>query len=1254
MASNDGIWKTLTGLIAETAGLSAAGLSRSDNIFALGVDSLGLLKLGQEVEKRFHVELPLVSLADELSTLGAIGDWLEKHCGAATAPSAPAPLPPAPPPPPPASAAQAEAGRSGAPPAPPAAAPAAESRELALARRQMEDFLALAKMQWDSLRQPGGGAERRGPGKESPPPNLRGFRLEPDKLDPRQREFVDGLVARHAARTAASKAHTARFRAHFADWKHTLGFRATLKDAFYPIVAAEAKGGRFRDLDGNDYLDIALGMGVNFLGHAPEYVAGAVREALAAGMPLGPQSRDAGEAAELLAGLTGHDRVVWSNTGSEAVMFSLRLARAVTGRRKAVLFGGSYHGVSDGVLAMATPDGTAPSSAGVTPGAVEDVAVLEYGSAAALDEIARLGPGLAAVLVEPVQSRKPALQPAGFLRELRRLADRHGFALIFDEMITGFRIHAGGAQAWFGVKSDMSCYGKIIGGGVPVSAVAGTRRFLDGIDGGQWNYGDDSLPSAEASGIVYGGTYSRHPLAMAAVKAVMLHFREQGPALQERVNALAARLCDSLNLFFEREEVPVRVERFASQFRFESFGRYNLLLQPLEMDLFFLLLMEMGVYTWERRICFLSTEHDDRDVDVIIASVKRAVATLRSGGFPFRSEGDAPRRFFPATPAQLRVFAVMERPGAGLLNHLVAAFEVEGALDIDRMEDAVAGVIARHEALRTSLHLIEGDALQKIWPEAPFRLERYGDMAFEAFSERFVRPFAMDRPPLFRAAVARLENGRTVLAFDLHHAVADGLSLDIIAREVAAGYAGSGPASQPRQYREFHDDVAGTRHAETTKSLADAWREELADFPPELKLPSGPGTESGGFSGGKFFARWGRERTERARAFAKDRGVTPFMLHAALLGLALRRLTGAEDFYIGTAAGARPPGAEGTVGMFANTLPLRLRPARGLPVGEYLERVRKSCLGVFARQNCPFEVIADQAPDRNRPIFSVMFPYERAAAERTSLAASLEFRPVDLPVPASFYDLNWEVIEEDEAVLFKIGYRDAAFSRGAAERFMRLYDGVFDELCRGSARRVGDIDGLPESERAWLEAREDPLAADGRPLPPRDAFAEAWRGAVAREKDGDAPAIRAPDGSRTRRELESRAQTLALRLAGAGVKPGDRVATLLPPGAELVAAALAIWRSGGVYMPLDPGHPPARNQDLIDRLRPAALLVEGDEHPRALGASGGAVPGTDYVFFTSGSTGEPKAVQGRLAGVEHFLAWENSLIAESVKASADS
>ena len=156
---------------------------------------------------------------------------------------------------------------------------------------------------------------------------------------------------------------------------------------------------------------------------------------------------------------------------------------------------------------------------------VQDVLVLRYDDPESLNLVGKHADELAAVLVEPVQSRNPDLQPREFLQSLRDLTAQSGIALIFDEEITGFRLDGGGAQAWFGVQADLATYGKALGGGMPIGAVAGKARFMDALDGGEWNFGDDSIRSR--SDLLW-GTFVRHPLAMAAASAVLRHLQLPG------------------------------------------------------------------------------------------------------------------------------------------------------------------------------------------------------------------------------------------------------------------------------------------------------------------------------------------------------------------------------------------------------------------------------------------------------------------------------------------------------------------------------------------------------------------------------------------------------------------------------------------------------------------------------------------------------------------------------------------------------
>ncbi|MEH2067460.1 MAG: MupA/Atu3671 family FMN-dependent luciferase-like monooxygenase [Nostoc sp.] len=444
-------------------------------------------------------------------------------------------------------------------------------------------------------------------------------------LNPRQQQHLEELIARYTKRTQKSKRAKQSYHHVLSDSRAAAGFRPSIKEIVYPIVCDRSVGCRFWDVDGNEYVDITMGFGVHLFGHNPPFVIEALQEQIKLGMQVGPQPSLVGEVAELFCELTGLERVTFCQSGTEAVMTSLRLARTATGRTKVALFSGSFHGHFDGVLARTQASHervSVPVAPGVTPHMVEDVVVLDYGDRSALEYIEAHAHELAAVLVEPVQSRRPDLQPQEFLQQLRQLTAKAGTILIFDEIITGFRIHPGGAQSHFGVKADLATYSKILGGGLPFAAVAGKATLMNGIDGGQWNYGDDSYPEAERT--FFAGTFNKHPLALAAARAVLKHLKNQGSVLQEQLNQRTAKLAQTLNSFFEQERVPIQVVYFGSLFRF-SFKK--------NLDLFFYHLIEKGVYVWEGRTCFLSTAHTDTDIQYVIQAVKESIAQMQAAGF---------------------------------------------------------------------------------------------------------------------------------------------------------------------------------------------------------------------------------------------------------------------------------------------------------------------------------------------------------------------------------------------------------------------------------------------------------------------------------------------------------------------------------------------------------------------------------------------------------------------------------------------
>ncbi|HSN88041.1 MAG TPA: aminotransferase class III-fold pyridoxal phosphate-dependent enzyme, partial [Thermoanaerobaculia bacterium] len=457
-------------------------------------------------------------------------------------------------------------------------------------------------------------------------PTFLGKATKGPELGERQRKHLDALVERYCRKTAKSKELTQRYRPWLADSRATVGFRPQVKEMLYPLARARSRGSRLWDIDGNEYIDVTMGMGVHLFGHAPEFLQPTIESQIQEGFELGPRSAHSGEAAQLFCELTGMERATFTNSGTEAVMTAIRLARARTGRTRIAMFANSYHGHSDGTLAQSREvDGeirSFPVAPGIPPRVAEEVMVLEYGSDHSLDILRRHAHELAAVIVEPIQSRRPEIQPRAFLHELRRLTTESGSALIFDERICGFRLHLGGGQAYFGVRADLATYGKIVGGGLPIGVVAGSAEYMDGIDGGTWQYGDDSRPERDTT--FFGGTFCQFPLSMAAARVVLQYLKDQGPALQETLNARTARFAARLNQWLEEEQVPIRISSAHSLFRFQSTSN---------MELLYYHLVDKGIYVWEWRNCFLSTAHTDADLDAIVHAIQESVQELRQGGF---------------------------------------------------------------------------------------------------------------------------------------------------------------------------------------------------------------------------------------------------------------------------------------------------------------------------------------------------------------------------------------------------------------------------------------------------------------------------------------------------------------------------------------------------------------------------------------------------------------------------------------------
>lgn len=394
-----------------------------------------------------------------------------------------------------------------------------------------------------------------------------------------------------------------------------------------PVFIDRAHGAYLWDVDGNRYIDYIGSWGPMILGHNHPRVVAALAVAFERGTSYGaPTDAESHLAQLVIDAVPAIEKVRFVSSGTEATMSAIRLARGFTGRNAIIKFAGNYHGHADALLVAAGSSAATlgvPNSPGVTPGAAADTVVLDYNNVSALEAaFAARGDKIAAVIVEPIVGNMGTVVPTPeFRTALRELTARHGALLIFDEVMTGFRVSYGGAQELFDMKPDLTTLGKIVGGGLPVGAYGGRADIMDHV-----------LPAGR---VFQAGTLSGNPLAMAAGIATLEELRENPPygRLEQISGRLAAGLSDAasradiphtvarvgsmLTLFFTRDAVvdwPT-----ASRCDTQRFGRY------------FWGLLDRGVYMpcSQFEALFVSAAHTDADIDATVAAAREVLADLR-------------------------------------------------------------------------------------------------------------------------------------------------------------------------------------------------------------------------------------------------------------------------------------------------------------------------------------------------------------------------------------------------------------------------------------------------------------------------------------------------------------------------------------------------------------------------------------------------------------------------------------------------
>jgi amino acid adenylation domain-containing protein len=627
----------------------------------------------------------------------------------------------------------------------------------------------------------------------------------------------------------------------------------------------------------------------------------------------------------------------------------------------------------------------------------------------------------------------------------------------------------------------------------------------------------------------------------------------------------------------------------------------------------------------------------------------------------------------PLSFAQERLWFLhqMEPEGAGY--HMSQSRRLRGHLDVSALERALGALTERHEALRTTFLPVEQGAVQVVHPAAPahlpvLNLTGLAPQAREQEARRLARedaerPFDLERGPLLRATLVRLADEEHVLLLCMHHVISDGWSMGVLFRELFTLYESASPLPPLAvQYADFAVWQRGWLQGDVLQRQLAWWRERLGGAPPTLELPTDrPRPAVASSRGASHGFRLPADVTRGLRSLARREGATLYMVTHAALDLLLSRWSGQEDLVVGSPiAGRTQVGTEGLIGFFVNTLALRIDLSGDPTFRELVRRVRETALEAYAHQELPFERLVEEvAPERglsHTPLFQVMFALQNVDAGQGSGIAGLRLEPFRSEIRTVRFDLELDLHEVGEELAGSLRFRTGLFDAATIERFAAQYQTLLGAVCTAPEERLSRLAILPAEEaRTLLAYGSGPAREDTGGVLVHLLFA------AQAARTPEAAAILFEGESLTYAELDARAVRLATELRSRGVGAGTTVAVCLERGPGVLVAPLAVWKAGGVYLPLDPAHPAERlsfllgdsgaelvvtESALAGRLAERnveVVLLDGISASRDRGAeeSGAATdvgPGDlAYLIYTSGSTGTPKAVMVEHAQLTHTL-----------------
>ncbi len=1123
--------------------------------------------------------------------------------------------------------------------------------------------------------------------KKSEPGNKKGF--GPWKPIPKgmaalsdfQKEQLNDFIKKYNKKTAGSKKLSQEQRFHLSDPRSIQAFDKLWKDAIYQIAMERSKGSKMWDIDGNEYIDFLMSFGIGIFGHTPDFVQEAVREQMDKGTELAALPPLAKEVASLICEITGMERTTLVNTGSEAVSAAIRAARTVTGKEKIAIFEGDYHGIADEMLVRGIqlkgrtkPMTIAP---GIPASAVENVLVLYYDDPNLVEVIEDNADELAAVIIEPIHTQTPHLQRKEVLEKVRAITEERDIPLIFDELVTGFRLTQKGARGWYSIEADICAYGKIASGGLPIAMVAGKAKYLDAFDGGYWQYGDESFPEAMIT--FFGGTFVKHPVSLAAAKATLEKIKESGPQLQLNLNEKGKNFAKKLKQLFLKTKAPLAVKSAASIIAVKVIDNY-----PLS-KLFFHMMRYKGVYMTERA-GFISAAHSEADLDKVLTIYEAAIAEMFERQFFQIWEGDDLNEIVdpallglavneneikevPLTDGQEEIWInhQFSREAAAAYN-LATEIRLEGIFDLDKMRAAIQKLIDRHEALRTTFG--RNGKTQIIAPsrnvKIPFvNLEVESLSLEEIYQNEAEEAMDLFDGPLSRFQIIRLEKEVHLVIITVHHIIADGWSLGILTTDLGELYAKETGAkhqrlSKSKQLSTYALESVKAKDSPIFLETQAYWVSQFKDKIPVLEFPTDrPRPFVKTYPSALEKIHFSSEVQQQIRKVAAKQGVTFYTFMFAAFQTFIYRLAGQKTFTLGlVAAGQAIAGNKDLVAHSVRLLPLKMDINQNISFSEHLKKVRAAILDAFDHQNYTLGALVKQLKlprDSSRqPIISILFNLDNEFSQLNF--GDLKVSTKAVPRNYETFDIFINLKPTSDGIFFEWIYNTDLFDKKTIQNRLREFEILLNGIIENPTQPLTKLPLLPRTEQQqilvdWNQTDADyPLNICIHTLFEQQAKKTPQKIALAFE-----------DQQLTYQELNKKASHLAGFLQQKGLKRGDKIGIYLERSAEMLISLLAVLKLGGIYVPLDPINPEERLRVILEDVAATFLLTHQPLKNRSLEFEGTVIfyeetthsifrpviekasmpvaKDLAYIIYTSGSTGKPKGIAiPHYAVVDHHFA----------------